>query len=391
MRGFLTFLIILITVFPVHAQEDRVTTSAIAYGQVVEDTLTVESFYDHWIFNGSEGDAVLIRMAAADGLAPLIGVIDAGGDLLARSDAMPDGTLVDAPVNGVAELRFTLPESGQYTIIATRVGNADGITTGSYKLSLIEEEVPATRDLQDVVFRCDEYEITTAATIEFSGEGDDGAYYRITVYGLDGFQPYIRVTVPFEQGVTDCTSDGSKTIGDEYTLDNRATVTVSEGSPYTAQHILTGMEALGQLTLVIGSRNGEPGRYVAVIEGLSINTPGDVDRMNVRLGPLAAETEMFLYMVRDSSTRIDPQMRMEAENPVIDFICDDAGRFDCADIPAATLYQVTMQDGVMVSGGRLDAGIRIATGNPDRVTVQFRSRSDTTSGAYAVLMIGELP
>jgi hypothetical protein len=372
-------------------EPDRVGSEDITYGEVVDETITTESFFDHWNFYGSEGDVILIRMAASNGLAPLIGLIDAGGDLIMRSDARSDGSLTDAPVDGVAEIRFTLPSQGEYTIIATRVDNANGTTTGSYRLSLNVEQPTPTKDLQDVTFRCDEFEITTAATFEFNQEGDDGDYYRVTVYGLDGFEPYIRVDIPFEQGVSDCTSDGSKTVNDQYTLPEVTPVTVTEDSPFNAQHILEGMQEMGKLTLVIGSRNGAAGRYVAVIEGFSINEPGDVDNFIARLGPLAAEGEMLVYMMRDTNTRIDPQVQMVAQNPAIDFTCDDAGRFDCADIPAATEYEFMMNDGVEIKGNRLDSGVNIATGNPDRVALQFRSRNGATQGKYTLVIVGELP
>jgi hypothetical protein len=96
-------------------------------------------------------------------------------------------------------------------------------------------------------------------------------------------------------------------------------------------------------------------------------------------------------MIRDGRSRIDPQVRLVSENPSIDFTCDDAGKLACADIPAADTFQFTMADGKIISGDTLDAGVRIATGSPDRVAVQFASRSATTQGGYAVVLMGELP
>lgn len=400
-RYLLAFWILLLSLSTIQAQEgetDQITTADIAYGDVVEDTITTGSFYDHWIFYGTQDEVVVIRMSASEGLAPLIGVINQGGNLLTRSDLMEDGSLVNPSVNSVSELRFIVPQDGEYTVVATRAGLNTGTTTGRYRLALtLEQAVSVTdSDLQDVVFRCGEHEITTAMTMEFNSEGDDGEYYRITVYGLDGFQPYIRIDIPFDGDTgdpttTDCTSEGKNTVGDQYTLPSQATVTVEDGSPYTAQHVLTGMQEIGQLTLIIGSRDGAAGRYIAVIEGFSINQPADRDNLNVRVGPLARDSEMLIYMIRAPDTRIDPQVWMLAQNPAIDFVCDDAGRFDCADIPAAALYEFSLSDGTTIAGSRLDAGVRIATGNPDRVALQFRSRSATTSGDYSLVIVGELP
>lgn len=391
MKKYFSLILFLVMATVVSAQDDQITDSVIGYGETVEDTITERSIYDWWRFSGSVGDQVRIEMVASDGLAPLIGISTGGGSIIARSDQMPDGQMVSAPVNGRAVLYFTLLSSEEYTIVATRVGNSDGTTTGSYTLSLNLEGVDTPKDLQDVVFRCDTYEITTAATIQFGGEGDEGDYYQVTVYGLDGFLPYLRFDLPIEGGITSCSSDGINTIGDEYTLPGRDPVTVVEGSPYTAQHTLGGMKQYGQNTLIIGSRDGQPGRYVAIIEGYAIEPAGDQDQVIVRLGPLATSSEMLVYMLRSDDGRIDPQIQMIAANPEIDFTCDDAGRRECADVPAANLYQFKLNDGTVISGDRLDAGVKVATGNPDRVRLIFRSRTATTQGKYTILIVGELP
>jgi hypothetical protein len=372
-----------------------VTVAEIAYGALVEDTITDELIFDQWNFFGVRGDVVIIQMVANDGLAPLLGLANEGGDVFARSDTQPDGTLLNAPINGVAELQVTLQRDGRYTIVATRVGNLEGTTTGSYQLSLSLGVIDPIKDLQDVTFRCGADEITTAMTMEFNTEGDDGDYYRVTVYGIDGFEPYIRFDLSFNPRMDNCTSDGEGVVGDEYTLPDTAPMTITQGSPYNAQHILTGMKDLGQINLIIGSRNGAPGRYLAVIEGLAINQPGDSDRVNLRLGPLATSTSMLVYMLRGPNSRLDPQVSLTTftGNPVTptERICDDAGRRACAEVTVATQYRVQMQDGTIVNGSRLDAGVKIATGNPDRVLVQFRSRTSSTQGAYTLLILGELP
>jgi hypothetical protein len=388
---YLFVVLLLVITSIITAQDDQITDSTINYGDVVQNTITARSVYDWWRFTGNAGDSVKIEMVAADGLAPLIGISTGGGSIIARSDETAEGLLVDAAVNGTAVLYFTLPTTEEYTIVATRVGNFEGTTIGSYTLSLTLEVANPPKQLQDVVFRCDAYEITTAATIEFGGEGDEGDYYQITVYGLDGFLPYLRFDLPIEGGITSCSSDGETTIGDEYTLPGLDPVTVVEGSPYTARHTLQGMKEFGQNTLIIGSRDGQPGRYVAIIEGYGIAPAGDQDLVVVRLGPLATSSEMLVYMLHATDGRIDPQIQMLADNPSIDFICDDAGRRDCADVPAANLYQFKLNDGRVISGDRLDAGVKIATGNPDRVQLIFRSRTATTQGKYSIVIVGELP
>ncbi|HEX2619311.1 MAG TPA: hypothetical protein VHL11_04165, partial [Phototrophicaceae bacterium] len=230
----------------------------------------------------------------------------------------------------------------------------------------------------------------TAATVEFSGEGDEDNY-RITVYGMDGFQPYFRFNLPINGGTTTCSSDGDSTIGDTYTLPDAPPVIVNSDSPETAQYTLQRMKEYGQIILTLGSRDGKPGRYVMLIEGYGIAPAGDEDVINVRLGPLAASSKMMVYMLRSSDGRIDPQIEMIADNLAFDFTCDDAGRRACADVPAANLYSFTLNDGTKITGERLDAGVLVSPGNPDRVQIHFRSRTATTEGNYTIMIIGELP
>ncbi len=369
---------------PASGSSDDITRASISYGAVVTDTITDRSPFDWWTFRGNTGEVIRIRMVGADGLAPLIGVITLSGDLIARSDARPDETLQDAGVDSLTELQFTVPENGEFTIVATRVGNFEGTTTGSYTLSVTLETVLTAPDLQDVTFRCDAYEVTTAATLEIGGEGDDGEY-RLSVYGLDGFQPYLRIETPVNGGTTRCSSDGDATIGDQFTLPGENPVTVVEGSPYTLRHILAGMQEVGQLTLTLGSRDGQPGRYLLVIEGYTIDPAGDMDQIKVRLGPLATASTMQVYMLGKGDGRIDPQVRMlmydEASNPILDVTCDDAGLRTCAEVLPASEYSVALKlDGTQLTGDRLDAGVQFAPGSTERVYIQFLSRTETTRG-----------
>ncbi|MBC8100214.1 MAG: hypothetical protein H7Y11_12280 [Armatimonadetes bacterium] len=374
-----------------------VTNAAITYAVPVEDTITANAIYDWWSFAGTPGEAITITMIASDGLAPLVGLLNASGDLIARSDAQPDGSLLDAAVDSTATLTFTLPAPEEYTIIATRVGNENGTTTGSYALRMDVDEsaAPPVKDLQDVVFNCDQTEIVTAATVEMWMDAESEGNFTISVYGLDGFQPYIRIDIPLNEGVTDCSSRGDELVGDAFTLADVTEITVLEGSPANARHVLENMAEFGNLTLIIGSRDGAPGRYVVLIEGFSIQPAADVDDFNFRLGPRARDTSMLVYMLRAPNSRIDPQMRAFSRDPALDFQCDDAGQRACADLPSAEAYQFTLDStrdtARVITGDRFDAGVQIATGSPNRVGVRFSSRTETTSGAYTILMLGELP
>jgi hypothetical protein len=193
---FLTWLVCGL-VMPLSAQDD-VTNAAIAYGDTVEDTLTAESFFDLWAFYGGKGDRIRVSMTATEGLAPLIGLLDASRSLVAHSP-------LEAEINSTAMLEFTLPVSGEYVINATRIGNFEGTTTGSYTLTLNLVRNDETHTYQDVTFLCSSNEVTTAATFEFHPDRDTDQHYRITLFGFNGFEPVLRYQLPGDENRMICT------------------------------------------------------------------------------------------------------------------------------------------------------------------------------------------
>ncbi|MCU0496089.1 MAG: hypothetical protein MUF87_01915 [Anaerolineae bacterium] len=389
--GFLWVMIPISAQGPTPTPLGTITISNISYGQSVQDTITNELIFDWWSFSGNEGDRVVIRMAGSGGLAPLIGIINNNGDIIARSDMLPDGTQRNAEANGTAELQFVLPESQEYTIIATRVGNADGTTTGSYVLGLqLLENIP-TDDFQDVIFRCDQYEITTALTLELLREREASAYF-ITIYGIDGFLPYLQVSVNiFGQEGGSCLSDGRLNVGSQLTLPGESPVTVTEGSPYNLTQLLDGVQEADEIVMTVGSRDGQPGRYLMVIEGFNIDFMGDQDTLFLRLGPLATASDVLLYMVGSPNNRVDPFLMMTNPSLSTPITCDDVGRRDCPDLPDVQEFEIILGDGRQIRPDRFDAGLRIAPGNLDRTTITLSSRVATATGDYTLLILGSLP
>jgi hypothetical protein len=376
-------------------QTDSITQSTITYGQVVEDTLTQTSFFDRWLFYGVEGDQIIVRMVASDGLAPLLGIVDSGENLIIRSDVDAEGVQSDAPVNGVSQIDFVLPATGEYALVATRVGNENGTTTGSYSLALTLAEnadAESTR-FQEVVFRCGAAEIVSAASIELSGEpGDED--YRITVYGLDGFTPYIRVDVVDTEETLVCSNEVGETTDQQIMLPDEGELTVDQENIKAAQLALGTITQSGVIRVIIGSADGAAGRFYAVIEGAAIQPEGNFDRVNLLPAPRARDETLLLYMLRNPRTRIDPQisyvMEGAAENEDIS-ICDDAGRFDCEQVPTAQDYRFPLTNGEVITGDNLSAGVAIQSSDLLYAFAQLRNRSTTTTGAYTILLMGTLP
>src|SRR5690606_19871969 len=114
---------------PLAAQDDDLpVTTFIAFDDIVTETLTETAFWDWWQIQANEGDIIVADMIAEDALEPLLGILGPDGDLLDRSE--------DGPPGGSVSLEYTTPAAGEYTIVATRVGNANGTSTGPYTLQV---------------------------------------------------------------------------------------------------------------------------------------------------------------------------------------------------------------------------------------------------------------
>lgn len=397
MRAFA--ILFLLGVLPVTSAAAQATPDApsafdISYDDSVTETITNAAIFDWWTLQAQQGDVIVVDMVGSDGLAPLIGILSPGGNLVACSGGSPpDDCGLDSQINGKVSVEYIAQDSGPHQIVATRKGNASGTTTGSYQLLVRRANNPEAQinPLQEVVFRCDDFQVTTVATLYFADDMAQAEYYRLSVYGLNGFSPVIRINLS-EPDITDCSQDSQAMAGDEYTLPGEETRIVQENNDGTASQItIRSANLMGLVTLTVGSKHGAPGRYMLVIEGLKIAAPGDVDNVRVRLGPLARDTVMWVYMIGGPNSRLDPYLQIYSEDPDQIIDCDDAGRPGCEDVPPFTGAGVKFNDGPVVKGDRLDAGLRLAPGNPDSITLLLSSRDNRTYGDYALVVIGELP
>ncbi len=358
--------------------QDAALSLPIAYGQEVSDTISSAAFFDHWQLSASAGDQLYVRMTAVDGLRPLIGVLSAGGSLLARS--------ANGAANDVVDLRFDVPETGLYIIVATRVDNEFGTSAGSYTLRVENLNPPPTRDpqYQDVTFACGSADATAAASIHFARDEGDNGTYSLRVYGLDGFQPVIRVEADAQDV---CITDPADALGDVIALPGESPLALTQADlAQTAQYVISAENTPNQssVTITVGSLNGQAGRYLAVIGGFTVEPSSDLDTFEARLAPRAASgnAPLLLYVIGDG--RLDPSIIAESGR------CDDAGRRGCEHLPSITDSGAVFSNrGVRVLGDRFDAGTRISNAEPQRL--QLVSFGGTTHGAYALLLIGTLP
>lgn len=388
-RKLIIAFLLLLPSLPLMAQDTSttVTVTEITYDAVEQETITDSAFYDWWRVQASAGDIMVVDMGGSDGLAPLIGILDPSQNLVATSE--------DGQPNQSVTVEYTVPADGQYTIVATRVGNQAGTTTGRYALRLRRANTPDTANTDqyvDVTFPCKDFEATTAVALRFAEDASPDLKYRITVYGEDGFEPVIRLhfDVPGEKPFDLCNTNADATLTDTYTRPGEATHTITQDNLNTvSQLIFTGANNAGLIDVTIASKNGASGRYFAVIEGFSIQTADDTDQIDIRMGPLAKLTPLTVYMVAMPNSRLDPYMAWLSAN----LVCDDAGRAECKTVSSFVQAGVSLHEGqpLTITGDRSDAGLTLAPGTTDIVSLQLSSRANDTFGTYALFFMGELP
>ncbi len=102
-----------------------------------EGEITDRRSSEEYEFEGNAGDLVTITMVDTsrdDGLDPLVLLLDGDGNELTRNDDAVD-TSVGALNSQI--FAYELPESGTYTVVATRYQEADGDSVGEYEISVI--------------------------------------------------------------------------------------------------------------------------------------------------------------------------------------------------------------------------------------------------------------
>ncbi|RMG80087.1 MAG: hypothetical protein D6712_18645, partial [Chloroflexi bacterium] len=190
MRLSLLFILAILTVVPSLAQDDtEPTIREVNYGETVQDSITDQALFDWWVFEAFAGDVVIGQMDAEDDLIPLLGLLAPNNEMIARSDIN-----AVAEAGGVARIEFEIPEDGTYRFVASRAGLENGTSTGNYRFTLLlgNDVAPRPNPFLEVVYRCREDEAVNM--LQFDALGNIiNENIRITVYGLDGLQPVIRI------------------------------------------------------------------------------------------------------------------------------------------------------------------------------------------------------
>jgi hypothetical protein len=102
-------------------------------GDSVNGSITLDNKFDLYSFDGLSGDIVTVQMTAAaqTNLDTKLYLIGPDNTIVSQNDDAVAGENTDSLINN-----FTLPEDGQYIIIATHYGEQYGVTSGAYTLTL---------------------------------------------------------------------------------------------------------------------------------------------------------------------------------------------------------------------------------------------------------------
>ncbi|MFZ4813990.1 MAG: hypothetical protein ACOYL5_05600 [Phototrophicaceae bacterium] len=387
----LTLMILLGYRGAVLAQGDpnEITVTVLNDNALVEDIITEATIFDWWQTTAIGGDILTIQMTASDGLEPLIGILDPNRNLAITSDR--------GAVNGSITLTYTVEETGEYTIVATRADNANGTSTGTYTLLLTREHPqPVTVDLyREVMFACVEnLQAPNLLTVEFGDDAGQTESILISVYGLDGLSVGLRTTLQFDfEPFNDqfCLPPTTPpTFESRLTFPNSAPLEITTAN--AARVMINTPERYGVMQFNVAALNDVDGRYVMVIDGLQIGRNGDRDRLDLGVGGLALGTVLDVYMVSDKTSRLDPAIeQVDPDSLDLLRLCDDAGNRLCPEVPPLTGFELLYGNEKTLSGGRFDAGIQLEPTAAEMLSLLLGGYQRRTYGNYALVIVGQLP
>ena len=115
-------------------QADIENAIVITSGAAINGSITQDNKFDLYVFEAAAGDLVSISMNATSGtLDPTLYLVGPFGNLIAENDDAVAGENTNSLI-----ANLTLPESGQYIIIASHFGALYGGTTGTYTVTLTQ-------------------------------------------------------------------------------------------------------------------------------------------------------------------------------------------------------------------------------------------------------------
>lgn len=206
----LGLVLVLLSLLAVPVLAQRTTT--IDFGETVEGVLDNEHPTREYSFEGEAGQTVTINLNSDD-YDPLLVLLDADGQEVAMNDDGGSGGL-NSQIGP-----FTLPQSGEYTIVADSYShyfnNSSSSTVGSFTLRLESIDIRRIEYTQQIKGEL----ATDQPTAYYQFRGQEGDVVNIVV-GTDGFGASVELSqmAPEDMGIvlisgTDYSGAGMATIG----------------------------------------------------------------------------------------------------------------------------------------------------------------------------------
>ncbi len=138
----------------------------LSYGETVSGNIDDAISAVTYRFYGTADDTITVTMSRAGGdLNSYLYLLDADGQLLFEDNDSGEG-------NGDARLTYTLPADGAYLIVATRLGQMQGTSAGSYMLMLQSDAPPPPVTVTPEPTLPPEYVTLTSITYGETVEGE---------------------------------------------------------------------------------------------------------------------------------------------------------------------------------------------------------------------------
>jgi hypothetical protein len=186
-------------------------------GNIVSGTIDNQAYSQLYTFNGTSGQNVTVSLKRRSGdLDALLIMLNPDGTELARND--------DTSANNIDSVigNLPLPETGQYTVVATRFGQRFGPSTGEFDLAVTEglSNSPTTVSLSQIMT----YDTSKTGTITdeipvqaFGFVGNAGDVVSISMSSLTGdLDPFLILTTGTGDEIIRNDDDPLKQIRDSY-------------------------------------------------------------------------------------------------------------------------------------------------------------------------------
>ncbi|MBZ0279874.1 MAG: PPC domain-containing protein [Anaerolineae bacterium] len=121
-------ILLMLMAVPVSAQDEP--EASVSYGGVVSGQITNANPRAVYFFDGLRGEVISIHLETTNGnLDPVLTVLDAGGQLIARADDSRGSR--DVTIDALS-----IPSSSRYYVVVGRFGYGLGSTTGAFELDM---------------------------------------------------------------------------------------------------------------------------------------------------------------------------------------------------------------------------------------------------------------